>query len=190
MGTNKALLRLRPSGPTVIERVVLRLGEAGLAPDLLVTNMPQEYAFLGLAMVPDDIPGAGSLGGILTALNHSPYERTLIVACDMPMLNPTFHRYMACLPGDNDVLIPCWTDMSGRRHLETLHAIYSRRCVGPIRERIRAGKLKVAELVQDVRVQYIEEEEIRRYDPHLRGFRNVNTPGDWEQIVRDVEQEA
>ncbi len=184
MGTNKALLRLSPGGTTVIERVMSRLGEAGVAPDLLVTNTPHEYAFLGLPMVPDDVRGAGPLGGILTALNHSPYERVLVVACDMPTLNPALLRYMASLPGGYDALIPRRTDVSGREHLETLHAIYSRRCIGPIGERIRAGELKVAVLIEDVRVLYLDEEEMRRYDPGLQSFRNVNTPGDWVELAR------
>src|SRR6266511_914784 len=71
MGTNKALLRIEPGGPTLIELVVARLIEAGIPPTLLVTSpatlMPDEYAFLGLPTAPDDIPGAGALGGILTA---------------------------------------------------------------------------------------------------------------------------
>ncbi|MDQ3930654.1 MAG: NTP transferase domain-containing protein, partial [Chloroflexota bacterium] len=46
MGTNKALLRSRPGGPTMVETVVARLGEAGLAPHLLVTNTPGSFAFL------------------------------------------------------------------------------------------------------------------------------------------------
>jgi molybdopterin-guanine dinucleotide biosynthesis protein A len=185
MGTNKALLRLSPGGHAVIEQAVSRLVEAGFAPDLLVTNTPHEYAFLGVAMVPDDVPGAGPLGGILTALNHSPYERVLVVACDMPMLNPMLLRYMASLPGDYDALIPRWTEVPGRKRLETLHAIYSRRCIDPIRERIRAGELKVAALVDDIRVRYLDEEEMRRYDPGMQSFRNVNTPEDWEELARE-----
>src|SRR5215210_1282457 len=86
MGANKALLRAKPGGPTVVERVIARLTEAGLAPILHVTNTPEEYGFLDLPMVGDDVPAAGSLGGMLTALNHSACERTMIVACDMPWL--------------------------------------------------------------------------------------------------------
>ena len=67
MGANKALMRLDEGGPTVIEMVVARLGEAGLHDPLLVTNSPEEYLFLGLESVRDDIEGAGALGGILTA---------------------------------------------------------------------------------------------------------------------------
>src|SRR5438105_1342048 len=106
MGMDKALLRFRVGGPTLIEAVVERLAAAGFGSDslLVVTNSPQNYAFLGLRVVSDDIQGAGPLGGVLTALAHSLHQRVLIVACDMPTLNPSLLRYMAQLPDSADVL--------------------------------------------------------------------------------------
>jgi molybdopterin-guanine dinucleotide biosynthesis protein A len=182
MGSNKALLRLHPGGPTLIASVVARLREADLPPTLLVTNTPQDYAFLGIQTVPDDIEGTGALGGIFTALSHSPYERNLIVACDMPLLNPTLLRHMTSLPNDNDAIVPRWTGQEGRLQVETLHAIYSMRCMEPIHKRIAEGKLKVADLLNDISVCYLEEPELRRYDPHLNSFRNINTPGELEAL--------
>ncbi|MDQ3930675.1 MAG: molybdenum cofactor guanylyltransferase [Chloroflexota bacterium] len=182
MGTNKALLRAQPDGPTIIETVVTRLKEAGLTPHLLVTNSPEAFAFLNIPTVPDDIPGSGSLGGIYTALNHLPHDRTLIVACDMPLLNPGLLRYMASLARDADALVPRWTDTDGKRHVEPLHAIYTRHCIQPIRKRIEAGKLKVQALLEDISVRYIDEAELRRHDPTLQSFRNVNTPEEWERL--------
>ncbi len=182
MGTNKALLRPRPNTPSLIETVVARLSEAGLAPHLLVTNSPQDFAFLNIPIVTDDIPGEGSLGGIYTALNHPTDERTLIVACDMPLLNPALLRYMASLSTEADVLVPRWTDAEGNPRIEMLHAIYSRRCIEPIRKRIEAGKLKVQALLEDVSVEYLDEAELRRYDPQLESFRNINTPQEWERL--------
>src|SRR5436853_3965715 len=137
MGANKALLRLQSSKPMLIESVVGRLEEAGLTDGLLlVANSPDDYSFLGLSVVPDEIPGKGPLGGILTALLHSPFERVLVVACDMPYLNPALLAYMAHLPDTADVLIPRWTSANGQTRLETLHAVYSRRCIPSIRKRI------------------------------------------------------
>ena len=179
MGTNKALLRMQPGAPTIIEQVATRLSEAGLPPTLLVTNTPADYAFLGIASVPDDIAGAGALGGILTAITHSGHARCLVVGCDMPSLNPQLLRYMAAIPFDGDALVPRWTDSGGRLCVETLHAIYSTACIEPIRNRIAHGKLKVSAFLEDITVQYIDEPELRRYDPHLQSFRNINTPEEW-----------
>src|SRR6476469_2588830 len=102
MGASKALLRIRPQDPTLIELVAARLKEAGLWPPLLVTNTPDEYAFLGLPTVSDEVPGAGPLGGILTGLIRSPGERIFVVGCDMPLLNPSLIKYMAQLTDTTD----------------------------------------------------------------------------------------
>lgn len=183
MGMDKAWLRFRPGGPTLIEGVVERLTEAGLGSDLLVvTNSPQEYGFLGLRLVSDDIPGVGPLGGILTALAHSTRKRVLVVACDMPALNPALLRYMAHMPDSADVLIPRWFNADGQERLETLHAVYSRRCIEPIRKRIEADSLKVRGLLEDVSVRYLDESEVRQFDPQLSSFRNVNTTEEWGKM--------
>lgn len=182
MGTNKALLRAKPDYPTMIDIVVARLREADLDPDILVTNSPEAFAFLGIPSVPDDFPGSGSLGGIYTALNHVSQDRTLVVACDMPLLNPALLRHMASIPTEADALVPRWTGPGGVGHLETMHAIYSRGCLEPARARIAAGKLKVQALLEDVSVQYLDEAEMRRFDPQLDSFRNVNTPEEWARL--------
>jgi molybdopterin-guanine dinucleotide biosynthesis protein A len=195
MGTDKALLRAWPGGPAMIEMVAARLLEAGLPPALLVTNTPERYAFLGLRMVPDDLPGAGPLGGILTALVHSPLPRVLVVACDMPLLNPDLLRYMASLPDDADAIVPRHAGLEDTAALrpEPLHAIYSRRCIEPIRRRLerRGGKIplgsgSVVSLLGELNVKYVEEDELRAHDPYLLSFRNINTPQEWAEYLRDL----
>jgi molybdopterin-guanine dinucleotide biosynthesis protein A len=179
MGRNKALMRLRQGGPTLIETVVASLRDAGMGDGLLlVANTQEEYAFLELPIVPDEIPGVGPSGGILTALLHSPYERVLVVACDMPRLNPALLDYMAHLPDHADILIPRWTNHGGTTRVETLHAIYSHRCIEPIRSRLSAGQLSVHGLLSGTSVRYFEEEELRVLDPDLDSFQNINTPAD------------
>ena len=74
--------------------------------------------------------------------------------------------------------MPRWVDGHGAVRLETLHAVYSRRCIEPIRTRIAAGKLQANELVVDVVCRYIEEAELRRFDSELSSFRNLNTRDD------------
>ncbi len=181
MGSNKALLGLSHAGPTVIEMVVARLAAAGLHEPLLVTNSPEEYSFLGLQSVPDDIEGAGALGGILTALNHSRQSRTFIVACDMPLLNAELIAFMLTLPADYDALVPKWDD-NGQVRVETLHAIYSVRCADVIRKQISLGRLKVSDFLDHVNVRYVGEE-IKLHDSLLQSFYNVNTSQEWAKLV-------
>jgi molybdopterin-guanine dinucleotide biosynthesis protein A len=182
MGTNKALLRLAPSGPAVIEAVLDRLRDAGQVNPLLVTNSPDEYTFLHLESVPDDIPGAGALGGIMTAVRHSGASRTLVVACDMPLLNPALLQYMASLPGPYDALVPRLLHPDGTLRPEPLHAIYTPACAEAAERLLARGTRKVGALLVHVNTLYLEQTDILAHDPALLSFANANTPGEWERV--------
>ena len=68
MGQNKALMPFL--NQPLIERVVNRL--APYANELLViTNKPEQYAFIGVQLTPDILPGRGALGGLFTALSSA-----------------------------------------------------------------------------------------------------------------------
>ena len=188
MGVNKALLRLAPGGPTLIEQVVATT--APLGPALLVTNTPDQYAFLNVPMVPDARPGSGALGGLYSGLRAAGASFNLAVACDMPFLRPALLRYLADQPRDYDVLIPRWSEphpegTRPRPQLETLHAIYSRACLPAIERHLDAGDLRLVSFFRDVQVRYVEEVELRRVDPTLHSFRNLNTPEELAQAQGD-----
>ena len=106
MGRDKALVEL--DGRPMLEHVIERVSGLGQAQTLLVSNDHGAHARFGLPMVRDSLPDAGSLGGIYTALMHSHYGHTLVVACDMPFLSPMLLRYMLALreEGEYDVIVP------------------------------------------------------------------------------------
>jgi molybdopterin-guanine dinucleotide biosynthesis protein A len=104
----------------------------------------------------------------------------------MPLLNPGLLRYMVSLATDAEALVPRWIDAEGKVQIETLHSIYTQGCIEPIRRRIRSGRLKVHTLFNDLNVLYLDEAEMRRYDPGLDSFRNVNTPEEWERLRSEL----
>lgn len=183
MGQNKALLRLSPGGPTLVETVVARLAEAGYQSPILLANTPNDYAFLGLPTFPDSIQGKGALGGILTALQCAPQERVLVVACDMPALSPALLRYMSMQPDGYDAYVPAWLSPSGERQVEPLHAVYARSCIPAIEDRIREGRLKLGDLLGALNVLYLPEAKMRGYDSNLLSFSNINTPEEWAALA-------
>ena len=183
MGRNKALLRLAADRPTLIEEVVATV--APLGPILLVTNTPDTYAFLDLPMVPDARPGAGALGGLYSGLEAATAPFNLVVACDMPFLQPALLRALADQPRDYDVLIPRWQEAGQTKpQLETLHAIYSRACLPAIAAHLDAGDLRLISFFPDVRVRYVDEPELRQSDPTLQSFRNLNTPDELAEAAQ------
>jgi molybdopterin-guanine dinucleotide biosynthesis protein A len=180
MGRNKALLRLTPDGPTLIEQVIAAV--APLGPVLLVTNTPAAYAFLNLPMVPDTPLGQGPLAGLYSGLEAAAARYNFVLACDMPRLQPALLSHMAALPREYDVLVPRWTAPDGTEQLETLHAIYSKACLPAIGECLQRGRLRMIAFYPAVRVQYLDEPELRRRDPALASFRNLNTPDEIAQL--------
>lgn len=182
MGTDKSFVPIL--GKPLIEHLLTRIGELGQDETLLITNQPSEYAYLGLPMFEDVLPGKGSLGGIYTALYHSSQPYTLAIACDMPFVNPPLLRHMMALrQGDQfDVIVP---RVEG--YPEGLHAIYSKACLPPIRERLEANQLKVIGFYERVRVRYIDEAEYQQFDPKGQSFYNVNTPEELAEAQRLAE---
>jgi molybdopterin-guanine dinucleotide biosynthesis protein A len=178
MGRDKAFLSV--GGRPVIERVIERV--APLSDDLtLITNEPAPYRYLGQRLVGDVVPGKGSLGGIYTAIHAAHYDHCLAVACDMPFLNPDLLRYLIGLAPGYDVVIPRIAKFP-----ETLHAVYGKRCLEPIKRRLLADQLKIVGFFDEVRVRTVERDDVARFDPAFRSFLNMNTPADWEQVQRLV----
>ena len=179
MGTDKAFVDLL--GQPLIEHIIGRVAGLGQAETMLITNRPDDYAHLGLPMVGDVLPDKGSLGGIYTALHHSQTAYTLVVACDMPFLNPALLRHMVglCVGDQYDVIVP---RVDG--YPQGLHAIYSQGCVEPIRARLEADRLKVIGFYDDVRVRYLDEAEYAPLNPDGLSFSNVNTPEELAEARR------
>src|SRR5690242_9357236 len=103
MGSNKALLPYR--GGRFIEAIHRQLQDL-FDEVLLVTNTPEQYAFLPCRKVPDIFPGLGALAGLHAGLHHAATPHIFAVACDMPYLNDTLIRKLAQMPTEADVVIP------------------------------------------------------------------------------------
>jgi molybdenum cofactor guanylyltransferase len=173
-GRNKALVPF--GGVPLIERVITVL--EGLFDNLfLITNSPDEYAYLGLPMERDIIEGLGPLGGVLTALQTISTPYGFFAACDMPFLNPALISYMIDHRGGYDVVAPkiVWK-------IEALHALYRKTCLPEIKRLIRLNQYQTIRFFDRVSVRYVEEDEVRRLDPSLRSFLNINRPEDLKEI--------
>ena len=174
MGFNKALARLG-QGATLIEQVVAKVRL--LSRDIVVVaNDEESYRNLGLQVSPDVYPRTGSLGGIYSGLLAARHQHALVVACDMPFLSLPLWHYMLGLPRDYDVLLP---RLNGQP--EPLHAVYSKQCLGPIKDLVERRRLKIIGFLHRVTVRFLDEAEIERFDPEHHSFLNVNTP---EELAR------
>ena len=124
----------------------------------------------------DVFPEGGSLGGIFAGLAAARNQWGLVVACDMPFLNRDLLEHMLAQREGWDAVVP-----QPGSFPEPTHALYSRACLPSIEARLRANNLKISGFFDQVRVKYLAQDEIERFDPTLRSFFNVNSPEDLEQ---------
>lgn len=167
---------LEPIGKdTMLQRVVDRLSL--VCEDIVIVIAPgqRKPSLSTEARVAVDLyPGKGALGGIYTGLETSESFYNLVVACDMPFLNPSLLRYIIRVSPGFDAVVP--RDKEGR--LEPLHALYSKNCLPPIYRQIQEDKLKIDGFIGQVKVRYVEESEIGEIDPERLSFFNINTVDD------------
>jgi molybdopterin-guanine dinucleotide biosynthesis protein A len=189
MGFNKAFIKLNHE--TIIERSV-RLFKGLFDETLVVTSTAVPYELLSTRVVTDIYKGAGSLGGIYTALFHSPGEYVFVAACDMPGLDPGAISAVLkaqktsndTAKGGFDAFIPFIND---RYH--PMHALYSKRCMKPIEAMIKQGDLKISNLIEKIRVKPLVEDDLEGA-PIAASIENINTREELERISEGARQEG
>ena len=171
MGSNKALLDV--GGRGILRRTADLLRP--LVDDLfVVANDPEPYAGLGLPVIPDVHPGLGAIGGIHAALAGAAHPAVLCVACDMPHLAPGVAGLLLAAGDEGcDAVLPIV-----RGFPEPLLALYRRSALPGFERAIAAGRLRVVDALEGLRVRHLAERELAAADPRLRSFVNVNTPAE------------
>jgi len=162
----------------LIERVIAAVRSVDLEP-IVVTNEPDDLAHLGLRMAGDIRPGLGPLGGILTALRETAAERVLVVAADLPFLQPALLMLLIDHIGDGDCVVAEW---DGRP--QPLHGIYSTSCAAPIEAMLEAGELRPIHLYPKVNTVVVPEADVAAADPQGLSFFNINTPEELQEARR------
>ena len=145
---------------------------APLCDEVLVVGNRADLA--GFTVVPDVAAAQSSLTGLVSGLRAAATPLALAVACDMPFLNERLLRALIDrASGEWDAVAPVV-----RHEPETLHTVYHRRCLPAASEMLEAGDLRLGRLMQRLRVRTVSPDEVRRFDPGLASFSNINTPAD------------
>jgi molybdopterin-guanine dinucleotide biosynthesis protein A len=144
MGRDKALIEI--DGEPMAARVAAALREAG-AREVVVVGGADELADLGLRLVPDESPGEGPLGGVLTALAAVPDDVVLVVSCDLVAPSAAaMAATVAALSAEADVAVPT----SPEAPPQWLHTAW-RRSAGPeLRPRFADGERSIGRAVKAV----------------------------------------
>ena len=176
LGRSKLLETIE--GKSLIQWVVDRL--AILSTEIIIATAHGEAipcsSAVRIKTVADIYPGKGPLGGIHSGLIASSSPRAIVVGCDTPFLSVSLLEYMAQISSTFDIVVPRIKDK-----LEPLCAVYSKNCVAPIQELLEQDERQIRRLFSMVKVKYVEEDEINRFDPEHLSFFNINSQDDLER---------
>lgn len=141
---------------------------------IIVTNDPIKYLEWDAHIVTDLFPIRSSLTGIHAGLFFTQTPHAFITACDTPFLQKeVIEVIVGALADGIDVVIP-----ETAAGIEPLCAAYSIRCLETIGRHLKSNKLKIQMFFNKMRVRRISEKALRRVDPHLCSFLNINSPAD------------
>ena len=183
MGGNKALLSLPGSkNVTFVEHLVSVLDMC--CSEVLIVARDQvqagEYVFHNMPVIVDETAGVGPLMGLYSGLQVISTVRALVMAVDLPFVQPALLSLLLSqpLPADT-LLIPLIYNIP-----QVLLGIYPRSILPIVKEQLQRGRRDVRCLLKLIPVKYVEEAQLLQVDPELRSFVNINTPQDLKEAMQ------
>jgi molybdopterin-guanine dinucleotide biosynthesis protein A len=158
-------------GKTFIERLVDSLKE--VTDEIIIVARDKEQCgrfndLQDVRCIGDIRQGIGPIGGLHAGASAAKGDLLFVSACDMPCIEKAVVSYLFDAIGTADAAIPSWnTDM-----LEPLHAVYRRHVLLRYLESHESNSLRP--LIRSFNTKYVPVEELRRLDPKLRTFTNIN----------------
>ena len=181
MGRPKAALAF--GAQTILERIVGELA-SGFA-QVVIVAAPAEAESLRPSIrekalvIHDETAYPGPLDALRRGLEAAAHEAVFACSCDLPMLDAGLARALCAMLDGYDAAIP---RVGGK--LEPLCAAYHRRCAAALSELAGRGVMRVREITRLVNAKIVDAAELRRFDPELRSFLNVNTPEEYQKALR------
>jgi molybdenum cofactor guanylyltransferase len=144
--------------------------------DVFVSGRDPAVFGLDLPWLPDEIPGQGPAGGVLTVL-AAVHRPCLVVSCDLPFLDEgTLRRLVAAWRGRAGHVLMTTYRIVETGYLECLVSVYEPEAVPLMREHLARGERRLSAMFpEDRRVDL----EYSCADASLaRAFFNINAPPD------------
>ena len=170
-GAEKALLQV--GGVRILDRLYDMYQEL-FDEIILVTNNPQKFLEWDLLIVSDLFPIRSSLTGIHAGLFYATNPYAFISACDTPFLKKELvETIIGKIEAHVDIVMP-----ETSAGFEPLCAAYSKRCLEAAQNHLERKKLKITKTFRKSRIKTVSEKALRKIDPDLVSFININTPAD------------
>ena len=110
------------------------------------------YTKFGFEVIPDDIPGIGPIGGIVTGLRKSTSEWSFFAACDMPMITTDLIKSLADeIDNQNTAVCDAILFSTGGR-LEPVFGLYHKNALVKFEEMIAANQFRLQDIRNSMKV--------------------------------------
>jgi molybdenum cofactor guanylyltransferase len=186
-GEDKALAVI--AGKTMLERTLDLLSAICGDENVKVVARAEKYRETSVPVIEDRWPGEGPLGGILTALlemrkNGEENGWSLIVSCDMPFLTKEFLEFLMerAQRSESQVVVPASAD-----GLEPLCACWNSAAAEELSKIFESGVRRVSQAMRQLPMEMLDEAQWKRFDNDQRLFWNMNTPADFAEARRILE---
>ncbi len=185
MGRPKAWL---PFGDELmLPRVVRLLGEV-VSPVVVVAAPDQDVPPLppDVRLVRDEEKGRGPLQGLAAGLAAlaGQADAAYLSSCDAPFLRPAFVRRLIELLDRDAICVPRVGD-----YHHPLAAVYRISVAAAVNRLLRAGRLRPFFLFEAVPTRVVGPDELADADPDFQSLRNLNTPADYDAVLRELRAE-
>lgn len=158
-------------GKTFISRLIGSLSQV-VDEIVLVARDPEQCSRFDhldtVRCITDIRKGIGPVGGLHAGVLEVKGDLVFVAACDMPCISP---EVVGCLfdhIGESDAAIPCWN----KEMFEPLHAVYRKSTLLTYLKNHESRSLR--DMVRNLKSTYIPVDVLRKYDPALKTFTNIN----------------
>lgn len=130
----------------------------------------------------DRTPDLGPLEGIRVGLEylHSQVKFAFVCAVDAPLLKLELVEYLFTEIGHYQVIAPV-----SQSRIFGLSAVYRTELYEEIQNRLMAGLRSVQDAIRAFDAKLVDVEQLRSLDAYLDSLRNVNSPADYAQLLRE-----
>lgn len=168
MGFDKGKIKI---GQKLLVEVIGEMLEEVFDDIILISKDKNEYCGIKYKIFEDEIENLGPIGGIYTSLKAASSQFVFITACDMPIIDIRFIKFMMEII--NRDAVEGVVSMRGG-FVEPLYAFYSLDMLNSFEEYISMGSYKLLNILRNCNIHYISEEKISELKLKRDVFTNLN----------------
>lgn len=135
---------------------------------ILISSDNSDYLEFGCELVPDEIIGQGPAAGLAASLKCSTTLWSLVIACDLPFLEPELILNLFTDTENSLAVIPVHDG-----EVEPLVALYHKDLSPVFEASLYSGNLSLHKILANCKVQYFDATLLMEKYPHL--FTNFNS---------------